>query len=350
MAISALQALSCLVLAGSAVAVAAGSSQLTFQGGGNSISVSYDGTDLTVPGYARSSELTSLANTVSALGTRVGNIEALLANNSLSITANEAGIIKNAGQATAGASADYGFTPTEEAALAPFFAATGIPNLQYFTAVPGNEILLAGTSGSELSSANAAALAAIFSKVPGITITKLDLEMQKMGEAELTAIFHGLDSAASSAGTSSLPLEYLNVAHTDMGDTATIALTDFLKTASLPNLDTVNVMFNDIQETGGLALAAALNEAGAMPALTKFIGQSQDTGVPGWIGYNNYHTCMGTTYYPSTFGLACAPCDSFCAGGNCNTGFPAGYPCGPARGAIANACFVRQPQLIQCGN
>jgi hypothetical protein len=62
----------------------------------SAISVSYDGTDLTVPGYARSSELTSLANTVSALGTRVGNIEALLANNSLSITADEAEIIKNA--------------------------------------------------------------------------------------------------------------------------------------------------------------------------------------------------------------------------------------------------------------
>jgi hypothetical protein len=72
-----------------------------------------------------------------------------------------------------------------------------------------------------------------------------DLEKQKMGEAELTAIFHGLDSAASSAG--SLPLECLNVAHTDMGDTATIALTDFLKTASLPHLNTVAVMFNDIR-------------------------------------------------------------------------------------------------------
>ena len=72
--------------------------------------VSYDGTDLTVPGYAKSawvsSELALLATTVGALDTRVGNIETILANNSLSITANEAKIIKNAGLISGQATAD----------------------------------------------------------------------------------------------------------------------------------------------------------------------------------------------------------------------------------------------------
>jgi hypothetical protein len=99
-------ALSCLVLAGTSLAA----SELKFTSAGKAVIVSYDGTDLTVPGYAKSawvsSEIALLATTVGALDTRVGNIETILANNSLSITANEAEIIKNAGLISGQATAD----------------------------------------------------------------------------------------------------------------------------------------------------------------------------------------------------------------------------------------------------
>ena len=154
-----------------------------------------------------------------------------------------------------------------------------------------------------------------------------------------------LQAAAASSG--SLPLTVLNVAHCDMEDGSTATLATFLEQASLPDLVTLNVMFNKIRETGALALVDALNHAGAMPNLQRFIGQSQGGSPPTWIGWNNYDTCMGSTYYTSTFGLTCTECDTFCSGG-CNSGLPSGYPCGPARGQIYAACKARA--LVQCGN
>ena len=239
---------------------------------------------------------------------------------------------------------DYGFSDAEAGSL---LAAIGVPDMQYFTATPGNDLLLNANNVGLLSDADAATLATIFTNVPGITITSLDLEHQKLGEARLSAIFQGL--LAADTATGGLQLTILNVGHCALEDGSTTTLASFLKQASLPQLTTLTVMFNNIRETGALALVDALNHPGAMPSLTRFVGQSQakDSNTPpAWIGWNHYDTCMGNVHYTNSFGLACTQCSTFCDG--CGAGLPSGYPRGPARGQIYAACEARS--LQQCSN
>jgi hypothetical protein len=62
---------SIILLAGTALA----NSQLKFTSAGNSVAISYDGTDLTVPGYARSSELTLLATDVTGMKADITDLQ-----------------------------------------------------------------------------------------------------------------------------------------------------------------------------------------------------------------------------------------------------------------------------------